>query len=164
MIDSTDFRTVGFIHGVVAVFFTPFLMKVYSFSDFSSQTSKVFSKILFVFFMLLLPVGALLTFLSFKGYRQFEYFGVLLFIAGIAPVIKVLKNRNQVSNPIRLLGYTEIVLALALIIVGIIGYGLSGWFNITYLVGSWAGIPIWTGLFRLSILFIAYVIVSRFIK
>ena len=109
-------------------------------------------------------VGVLLIFLSFNGYRQFEYFGVFLFIVGIAPVIKVLKNQKQVSNSIRLLGYTEIVVALALIIVGIIGYGLSGWFSITYLVGSWAGIPIWTGLFRLSILFIACVIVSRYIK
>jgi hypothetical protein len=114
--------------------------------------------------MLLLPVGVFFVFLSFRGYNQFEYLGVLLFVVGIAPVIKILKNRSQVSNSIKLLGYTEIIVIIVLFTVGIIGYGQPGWFSITDLVGSWAGIPIWTGLVRLLILLIVCLIVSRFIK
>jgi uncharacterized membrane protein HdeD (DUF308 family) len=117
-----------------------------------------------VFFTLLLPVGTFFVFLSFRGYIQFEYLGVLLFVVGIAPVIKILKNRKHVSNSIKLLGYTEIVIILLLFTFGIIGYGHPRWFSITDLVGNWAGIPIWTGLVRLLILLIICVIVSRFIK
>jgi hypothetical protein len=125
IVDSIDFRTLGFLHGIMALFLTPFLMKAYSFSDFASQSIKTFPKVLFAFFMLLLPVGALLIFLSFRGYSQFEYLGVLLFIVGIAPVIKVFKNREQVNNSVRALGYAEIVVAIVFIAIGVIGYGQS---------------------------------------
>ena len=164
IVDSTDLRTLGFIHGTLALFLTPFLMRAYRFSDFASQSNKVFSKVLFALFMLLLPVGAFLVLLSFLGYSQFQYLGVLLFVIGIAPAIKILKNREQVSDSVRFLGYTEIIVAIILIAVGIIGYEQSGWFSITYLVGSWDSIQIWTGLLRLLILLIVCVIVSRFIK
>jgi hypothetical protein len=164
ILDGMDYRTIGFAQGIAALLFTPLLMKSYSFSDFASQAAKVVSRVLFVFFMLLLPVGTFLVFLSFRGYNQFGYLGVLLLVVGIAPAIKILKNREHVSSSIMLLGYTEIVIIIALFTVGIIGYGHPGWFSITDLVGSWAGVRIWAGLIRLSILLTVCLIISRFIK
>ena len=164
IVDGMDHRTIGFVQGIVAMFFTPFLMRLYSFSDFKSNASKVVSRVLFAFFMLLLPVGTFFIFLAFRGYHQFEYLGVLLFVVGIAPVIKILRNRQRVSSSVRLLGYTEIVVILVLFVIGIVGYDRAGWFSITDLVGSWAGITLWTGLVRFFILVIVCVIVSRFIK